>query len=139
MTDDLPPIQLNSAAPGGGLTPGIRGTVLWLRSLGFRTTDSGDGTVNPGAGMEGAWDIPHVIMEVPPDRMLVEADRLHALVEALGLPLSQVPMEEGSGQMVPAWQVEAHYAPGDGTAVLLLTGVDDAVLATRGRSERLGS
>lgn len=47
------------------LDPGIRRTVRWLRSLGFETTDSGDGVTKPAMGLtwdDGVRDHPHVII-----------------------------------------------------------------------------
>lgn len=108
--------------------PGIRRTVAWLRSLGFDTTDSGDGKANVHAGIEGACEFPMVAISVLEDQPLRSAGS--ALVFALaarGIPID--------GMKVT---LEASYVFGSGeerplsdflvTQQLILTGVDDAML-----------
>ena len=82
---------------GASLDPCIRHTVLYLRSLGFDTTDSGDGLSK--RGMEGCLDYPHVAIVTTPRKMFRESFRLKA---ALGEP----------------WQVEASFSPNDGKCIL---------------------
>lgn len=97
------------------LCPGIAGTVRWLRERGFDTTDSGDGVSN--AGMECALPMPNVAMVVPSEIMLTECDRLYRAVVDAGIT--------PDGDSV---NVEASYSPVDGVGMLLLLGVDDAML-----------
>jgi hypothetical protein len=66
------------------LDPGIRRVVVWLRSLGYRTTDSGDGVSKPPeARVMG--DRPHVFMVVPTDNFFADVDRLADAVDAFGI------------------------------------------------------
>ena len=110
------------------LDPGIRRTVLWLRSQGFETTDSGDGKskLEPGTNVpEEAETIPHVFMVSKPASLVASADRLVGALRQLGLAV--VPQGHDGG----AW-VGSSYDPADGTAVLSLHMVDDAMLPAPG-------
>jgi hypothetical protein len=101
------------------LDPGIRLTVRLLRALDFNTCDSGDGKSKVEAIAEGeALDVPHVFMRTDPERMRAEADRL---ATSLGSPPHGLPLPPGS--------VEATYSPLDGSALLVVYGIDDAALA----------
>lgn len=96
---------------------GMRDTVLWVRSLGFNTTDSGDGVTNVEAGMEGAMDIPHVFMPIASDGMAYgEADRLWEAV-----------CEKGLGDH-PDVDIQLSYSPKDGVSTLGLFGINDDLL-----------
>lgn len=103
------------------LDPGIRRLVVWLNSLGFKTTDSGDGVTKPEEhrSLEG----PHVFMTTTPDKMVEEANRLHALILnaiVIGLP---------AGHPRPEFSVEASYsADTPWLAVLMLLGVNDEMI-----------
>ena len=97
------------------LTPGIRKTVLWLRSHGYDTTDSGDGVTNVEAGMECALDIPHVCMMTTPLKMVAASRNLLDLVTSVGIKAEQ-------------GMIEASYDPVSGVALLMLYGVDDKML-----------
>lgn len=92
------------------LDPGIRRTVMWLRSCGFETTDSGDGVSKSPVGDDGELDFPHVFMTCDPFDMVAEARRLLGLLTGLGLDFGRV---------------EASFSPNDGIAVIALTGVLD--------------
>jgi len=83
------------------IDPGVRDWVLRIRSFGFITTDSGDGTSKAVDGVlpEGAVDYPHVHMTCTRETLLDEADRLLRVV-----------MDGGS--------VQASYDPVDGSALL---------------------
>lgn len=103
----------------GELDPGIRETVRWLRAHGFDTCDSGDGETKD-IDDDCALDVPHVFMEVEPaEELKMEADRLVRLVDTLKLPMAIY--EESV-------HIEATYDPVDGIALLMLQGLDDAVL-----------
>jgi hypothetical protein len=91
------------------IQPRLRKTVTWLRSLGFKTCDSGDGVINVEAGMEGALDIPHVAMAVDSDKMKEESHRLYDACLLAGI----------SGK------IEVSYDPADGVAILMLYDVLD--------------
>lgn len=106
------------------LAPGIRMTVRWLHSLGFYTTDSGDGSTNQATGMEcsEAWKgVPMVAIEVPDERHLISSTNwLWTCLEQLF----------GKGGVPPVVGVEGSYSPQDGYCVILLTGLDDNLLQT---------
>ena len=87
-------------------------TVAWMQSLGFRTTDSGDGRINVQAGMEGALPFPHVVAIIDdPLEMVAESWRLLDACKAAGLTGARI---------------EASYSPCDGVALVMLYGVEDA-------------
>lgn len=107
------------------LDPGIRAVVAHLHTLGWTTSDSGDGASKPAD--ERALDMPHVAIPypawVPRDAVVFrDAHRLFADLEAY---------EPGE------WRVEASYAvPGDGTAILLALRDRKAVVAEFGGPPR---
>jgi hypothetical protein len=107
------------------IDPGIRETVRWLRSLGFDTTDSGDGKSKPRDPGE-VLDFPHVFMVVKRPRWLVdEANVLRMLLHERGIPIQQ----QGPDASTPS--IQANYDPGNGSATLMLMGVDDTMLIAR--------
>lgn len=99
------------------MNPGIRRTVAFLRSLGFTTTDSGDGKTH-----EHACDReePYVVMSVDVDELTFEADRLRRALENRGINVSAI------GEGAPA--IQASYDPTNGIGVLDLMGLDDDLL-----------
>ncbi len=104
--------------------PGIARVVAWLRAAGFDTTDSGDGVTKLAQGFtveDGVLETPHVHMMVEPGRMVEESDRLAALVQALGIPLTS---EDWTAMVL----VDATYHPLEKVAVLSLFGLGDALL-----------
>ena len=109
------------------LDPGIRKTVLWLRSLGYETTDSGDGKTKPTGGDECALTFPHVVIRVRPYQLqpvadgLMEMLRFHHGVEV-------TPMTPEASASAPTPTIEASYNPADGIAIVMLYGVDDSML-----------
>lgn len=104
------------------LDPGIRRTVAWLRSHGLRTTGSGDGrTKLTGAEpMECALPFPHVVIAVEPTELVSRCRQLAALLGGRGVHL--VPQGHDGPQLI------ASYDAADGSAILVLTDVDDALL-----------
>lgn len=111
------------------LDPGIRETVKWLQANNFNTTDSGDGKskFEPGNEMDFALAFPHVAMIVGVNDLIAEADRLVLLLESVGLDLEA--SVEVEGQEMPLITVEATYSAIPQVGLLMLTGVDDAMLA----------
>jgi len=101
------------------LDPGIKETVRFLRQLGFRTTDSGDGVTKPSEGDTGALTFPHVFMMVEPKKAHQEADRLKWVLDKHGLLFGEV-------------LIEATYLPIDKLAILMVNFLDDAKLLKRG-------
>ena len=82
------------------LCPGIRDLVLELNSLGYITTDSGDGS-NYWSGMSGALPYRHVFGIIPPGQDI----RAFCSVLAARYPTARV---------------EATYAPGEDAVFMLL-------------------
>lgn len=103
------------------LTPGIRRTVALLRSLGFRTTDSGDGVTNVQAGMEEAMTVPNVYIRVRPERLVAECLRLRNVLRS-----RRIPVDAQGPDDAPC--IQGMYDPCDDSAGILLMGVDDALL-----------
>jgi hypothetical protein len=99
------------------LDPGIRRLIRWLRSKGYETTDSGDGTTK--LGDPDALDFPHVFILSARARLAAEADDLLADLATIGIVVAPQ-SEEGEGA-----SIQAMYDPADGTAVLGLFWVTD--------------
>lgn len=120
------------------LDPGIRETVRWLNQQGFITCDSGDGVskFHPDspwyAGEETqAADVPHVIMRVDAHQMVSVADALADALRREGIPLGPI----GPGDDDDPPHIQAGYdpmAPEGHRAVVLLVGVDDAMMRACG-------
>lgn len=104
------------------ITPGVARTVALLQSWGFDTTDSGDGVTNVEAGMECAMPFPNVAMQVEPDELIAKADRLLRLLWQVGIQA----MPASYDVTMPS--IQATYDPSNQSAILVLTGVDDAML-----------
>lgn len=101
------------------LDPGIRNTVLWLRSLGYETTDSCDGVTKRAAGDTEALDYPHVFMVVYRIDDLVEsADFLMRDLRARGVEVRPGTIQ---GIYDPTGKLNEPH-------VLALVGYDDAAL-----------
>jgi hypothetical protein len=99
------------------LDPGIVPTVLWLRSHGFETTDSGDGS--KADTMECAWPCPNVVIQVEPRDLISETNRLRNLVTGLGLAVKPM-TEDMDPQHV---EIQATYDPADEVAIILVLGL----------------
>lgn len=106
-----------------GLAPGIRRTVLFLRSHRFDTRDSGDGVHHV---MEPEGTPPYVHIDVEPDSMVSEAKRLVAVLKEIGVHVFPL----GPDGIEPS--IEAHFTPCDGGAILSLYNVNDASFPTAG-------
>jgi hypothetical protein len=91
------------------LNPAIRSLVQLLRTRGFDTTDSGDGT-NAAEGMEGALEFPHVHCVVSPDQLVSEAHRMANVLAEAGIVAN-----EGT--------IQATYDPANRGAILSVYGV----------------
>ena len=105
------------------LDPGIRDTVQWMLDLGYETTDSGDGKTKPAQGDADALPYPHVSMRTTRERLTFDADKLLEQLREIGIPIAPA----GEDASRPA--IQATYDPADGSALLILTGVDDALFA----------
>lgn len=110
-----------------GIDPGVRLLVEWLVDRGYNTTDSGDGVTKADLIASGdALDMPHVAMMITRERMVEDADRLHALLVSAGIEPTS-----GSGTVV----IEASYNPAcGGPAILLLHGLNDVMLLAAQRA-----
>jgi hypothetical protein len=105
------------------LDPGIRLVVEWLNAHGFTTTDSGDGATKAEAIAEGeAMPFPHVAIRATGHSLISETWRLIHLLA--GEKLHLVPF--GTDDTKPS--IQSTYDPGDGSAIILLTGVRDSDL-----------
>lgn len=99
------------------LDPGVRRLVMWLRSLGFNTTDSGDGVSKP-ADQEEVLEMPHVHIVVPD----LDTDTLGREARRLYLEVRDAVSEVGPGT------IQATYDPADGSCVVSLYGITDDML-----------
>jgi len=132
--------------PYDEIDPGIRKVVRLLNSNNLRTTDSGDGVSKVGGPHEGCMltdpvtgkGIPNVTMVVAPSMLVEAADHLLALLTKHGVNVGPDeatvtelagPQPEGTAYGDGVF-IEASYDPTSGTAILLLTGLDDMRLAT---------
>jgi hypothetical protein len=102
------------------LDPGIRGVVRFLVEQGFHTTDSGDGRTKVeeyGGDEDGEiMTVPHVAIPLDPTpAALAAADRLLRILKR-----AQVEVEP--------CMIELTYDPVQESCILMLTGVDDAML-----------
>lgn len=95
------------------IDPGVRRLVAFLNEHGFETTDSGDGVSKPADRRE--LDFPHVFMSTRPVDLIDEASRLFSLLDQNGLTA-----DPGT--------IEASYDVADGSAIIALYSVDDAML-----------
>jgi hypothetical protein len=107
------------------INPGIRRTVLWLRSFGFETCDSGDGETHMAA-CDRAY--PYVTMKASPERMVSWTNYLKTLLAKRGIELKPQGMAFNEEGVCVHPCVQATFDPGDGTALIDLMGVSDALL-----------
>lgn len=104
------------------LDPGIRETVRLIRSWGYETSDSGDGRSKEGVRTDpDILECPHVAVQDPEDQGPESADGLWARIEDHFGGEDQVP----TGVMV-----EVTYEARQCSELLMVTGLDDAMLAT---------
>lgn len=87
------------------LDAGIVDVVRALHSEGFQTTDSGDGSKAPW--MEGAMDVPMVVVKTTEQMLCSEARRMVAVLRLLE-PARQ-------------WKVDASFNPDDEMPLLVAT------------------
>lgn len=118
--EEVQPLDADDFA---ALDPGIRRTVAWLRECEFQTTDSSDGITKPARGDDEAMTVPHVAIVVHKHELIVEADRLAVLLEERGHPPQSLSPKAGDTP-----EIQATYDPANQTAVIVLLGVNDALL-----------
>jgi hypothetical protein len=120
------------------LDPGIRKVVRLLNDNGYTTTDSGDGYSKKGTDQEECMlEIPNVVILTDRENLLNEADRLLALLTEQGVQggPDQTTVEELAGPQPEGTEfgdgvmIEASYDPEGQSSVILLTGLDDDLLA----------
>lgn len=130
-----------------GLDIHIRRTVRWLRRLGFRTIDSGDGRSKRGGPHEWCMQpFPNVMVVVPAAQLVAETDRLVAELGRRGIPVhgigtwgihhdpwyrDQVRIEGDMEPYAPGAEIQATYQPVSSRgafADIQLLYVDDALL-----------
>lgn len=107
------------------LSPDIRNVVRMLREYGFDTTDSGDGS-RFAAGDEQGYPVPMVAIKVSPADLVSETDRLLAL-----LRLKRIPVTAPGPELGFEVCIEASYEPCSGLGLIVLTGLDDTLLAQK--------
>ena len=107
---------------------GIRELVRAINAHGFETTDSGDGASKFTGGelMACAESTPNVHMEVDPDDLIAEADRLVSVLRDLLKPgVLDEEIEIANIGMARRVSIDAAYLPMDSTAILSVRGADD--------------
>lgn len=92
------------------LAPGIRALVLDLRSHGFQTCDSGDGT----GKMDGALPYRHVFSACPVDFMIAEAGRMARIYPGARVELLWSPGETGIIALYPDQDTQGQDKDGFG-------------------------
>lgn len=121
-----------------GLDPGIARTVAWLRAHGFVTTDSGDGRTKFEKGWtedDGVLPYPHVVIQVQPQELVAEAERLCRLLHAEhGVTIEPTPPEPPDPP-----QIDATYSVASGVAMIELKHVDDSMLRPAANKEQAGA
>lgn len=100
------------------LNPGVRALVAFLRANGFETCDSGDGVTHD---YECDRDHAYVVSTVPAAKLVAEADRLIALLAAVGIEVLPAAMEN-----TPC--IQASYDPANCVAFVDLMHVTDDML-----------
>ena len=107
------------------INPGISRTVVWLRSHGYETCDSGDGETHEH-GCDR--DYPYVVSKVDPEHLVERTRHLVLLLAHMGIrviPIGEA-FDEDGWNSVPC--IQASFDPGDGTAMIDLMGVCDRML-----------
>lgn len=103
------------------LDPGIRNLVVYLRALGFETTDSGDGYSKPAD--ERVFHTPHVAMRCEPWRIVEASDHLllavRQFVENLKNRGDDLQTADDWRLTVGDWHIETSYCPNDKSCVML--------------------
>ncbi len=100
------------------LDPAIREAVRALNSVGFCTTDSGDGGKVDTMGC--AVPFANITLVTNDGELLTETDRVARMIRLRGLNL--VPFGQGEDEDAKAVSIQASYDPSDGSCVILLTG-----------------
>ncbi len=103
--------------PWACISSGVRELVRWMNKMGFKTTDSGDGS-NDKHGMGCAVPYPMVAVLSDSYYFFATADRLHRRLKERGVVF-------GNGKDNP--RIEASYNPHDGVAVVVLVNVTDEI------------
>jgi len=130
------------SVPYDDLDPGIRETVRFFTGLGFRTSDSGDGVSKVGGPHEScmmAPGLPNVTICCEPMDLVSFADSLLAELSKVGInpgpdeaTVTELagPQPEGT-EYGDGVLIEATYIPESKSAFILVTGLDDAMLAAK--------
>jgi hypothetical protein len=106
------------------INPNIQKTVEWLQAHGFETCDSGDGETHE---CECDREYGFVAMKVAPEALITEARRLHELLVARGVHITEVNPEDK-----PC--VQAYFDPADGHAILDLMYINDDLMGLNPKS-----
>lgn len=90
------------------IQPKVKPLVDFLNSIGFKTTDSGDGVTNVEAGMECALDFPHVVVLTNSRDLTQDADLIFYKIKQQDFGLSEL-------------FVQGNYSPNDGIATIIVS------------------
>ena len=130
---------MSVSPPWDDLDPGITDVVRLLFLSGFRTTDSGDGIYKLGGPQEDTMlKVPHVVVSTAVTELIVMSHALMSLLEEQGIRMGpdQETVEELAGPQAEGTEfgdgvtIEASYDPATRSALILLTGLDNTMLAT---------
>lgn len=105
------------------LDPGIRRVVVWLRSLGCRTTDSGDGASKPDDAR--VLNFPHVYLVVSKSAFFATVHRLEAAIDALGIDPGEWDQDV---DLCPPGLVLVEGQYGSGVCTISVTGLHEGNL-----------
>jgi len=131
----------------GELDPGIRDTVQFLRNGGFNTTDSGDGVSKEGGPLESSMlKVPHVVISVLPSQAMYQADMLLAFLDMHGISAGpdEATVTELAGAQAEGTVygdnvfITASYDPQTKVSIIMVTGLDDALLASKRDQKQKG-
>ena len=96
------------------LNPGIRKTVKLLNSVGWETTDSGDGETHD---YECDRDVGYVVVVSTPQDVIHDSDLIHSFLESYGVEFS-----------LTSTSIQATYSPVDGYAFVDIHDIHDRML-----------
>jgi hypothetical protein len=110
------------------IDPGVREAVRLLRSFGFETTDSGDGTHKATLGWEPETFVPypHVMIRVAPGQLEFECRRLRSYLTSAGVTV--VPSGHGNPDGEHDVSIQGLFDPADESGVIVVEGISDELL-----------
>lgn len=100
-----------------GLDPKIRNLVLLINQIGYTTTDSGDGS--KFGQMEGALNIPHVVIQLPQEDRTKDALIKDAFI------LWAILKKQLKAEARPRLNIEISYSIKDNLGLFIVSGIND--------------